>query len=67
MSTGADLFYTERKPGEWWYEYQKWPYGENPYYDERGPFASLEKAEDHCDRNYPNAGGCRILHYKESA
>ena len=57
MSTGADLRFVERQPGVWYYEYQKFPYGMNEDYDVEGPFPSYEKAEDHCDANYPNAGG----------
>lgn len=64
MSTGADLRYIEKEKGEWYYAYQCWPYGENDEYDVVGPFPSLEKAEDHCDENYPNAGGSWTIHYE---
>lgn len=64
MSTGADLRYIEKKPGEWYYAYQCWPYGENDEYDVIGPFDSQETAEDHCDDNYPNAGGSSTRPYK---
>lgn len=63
MSTGADLRYIEKKPGEWYYAYQCWPYGETDEYDVIGPFPSHEKAEEHCDDNYPNAGGSWIEHF----
>ena len=67
MSTGADLRYVERKPGVWFYEYQCWPYGETEDYDVHGPFDSEDEARDHCDANYPNAGGSWTQRYKEGA
>lgn len=65
MSTGADLRYIERTRGEWYYAYQQYPYGETEDYDVIGPFSSQEKAEDHCDDNYPNAGGSWTEPYNE--
>lgn len=65
MSTGADCGFIEREPGKWYYEIQRWPYGEWPDYDEHGPFASLEEAEKHLDNNYANPGGYSIERYKE--
>lgn len=64
MSTGADLRYIEKKPGEWYYAYQRYPYGANEDYDVIGPFTSQDAAEDHCDNNYPNAGGSWTIHYE---
>ena len=64
MSTGADLRYVEAKPGEWYYEYQCYPYGCNEEYDVYGPFDSEEAAEKHCDDTQPNAGGSFTVHHK---
>lgn len=64
MSTGADLRYIEREAGEWFYAYQCWPYGENDEYDVIGPFTSYEKAREHCDDSYPNAGGSWKIPYE---
>lgn len=44
MSTGADCVFYEKPRGQWWYKLQRWPYGETPAYDRRGPFATSEKA-----------------------
>jgi len=67
MSTGADLRFIEQEPGKWYYAYQCWPYGENDEYDVHGPFATQEKAEDHCDDHYPNAGGSWSQPYEEGS
>ena len=60
MSSGAECNFTERKPGEWMYEIQQWPYGEWPEYDKHGPFATLIAAQEHLDANYQNPGGYGI-------
>lgn len=64
MSTGADLRYVEKERGEWYYEYQCWPYGENDEYDVHGPFKSEDAARQHCDDHYPNAGGSWTIPYE---
>ena len=66
MSTGADCSFYETKKG-WYYEYQQWPYGENPDYDKHGPFRSQDAAINHMDRNYPNPGGWTSSPLKDSA
>jgi len=64
MSTGADLRFVEKEKGEWYYEYQRYPYGCNEDYDVYGPFSSQEKAEEHCDNNHANAGGSWTIPYE---
>ena len=64
MSTGADLRFVEAKPGEWYYEYQCYPYGCNEDYDVYGPFTSEEAAEKHCNDTQPNAGGSQTIHHQ---
>jgi hypothetical protein len=64
MSTGADLRFVEATPGEWFYEYQCYPYGQNEDYDVYGPFSSEDAARDHCDDNHANAGGSYTLRHK---
>ena len=65
MSTGADCQFVERKPGKWWYELQRYPYGATEEYDEFGPFKSLEAAEKHLHDNHANPGGAMISYYEE--
>ena len=65
MSTGADLRYVEREPGQWYYEYQQYPYGMTEEYDVEGPFPSTDAAREHRYRNYPNAGGSWTIPYEE--
>jgi len=60
MSTGANCHIIERAPGQWYYELQRWPYGETPDYDTEGPFRTLDAAEDHLRANYANPGGYYI-------
>ncbi len=57
MSTGADLRYVELTQGEWYYEYQCYPYGCSEAYDVYGPFESETAAREHCDSHKANAGG----------
>jgi hypothetical protein len=64
MSTGADLRYVEKEAGEWYYEYQCYPYGCNEDYDVYGPFSSEEAARQHCDENHANAGGSWTIRYE---
>ena len=64
MSTGADLRFVEKEKGEWYYEYQCYPYGCNEDYDVYGPFESEEAARQHCDDSQPNAGGSWTFPYK---
>lgn len=60
MSTGADCHFTEKEPGQWFYDLQQWPYGEWPEYDTFGPFPTFEKASDHLHQNHANPGGFSI-------
>jgi hypothetical protein len=64
MSTGADCRFEERAPSQWHYRLQCWPYGENPDYDEYGPFPTLEKAQEHLWNNHANPGGFRVDRYE---
>jgi hypothetical protein len=65
MSTGAECFFWESKEGKWYYEIQRWPYGETEESDEHGPFASFDDAEDHLDSNYANPGGYGVSYYED--
>lgn len=60
MSSGADCRFVEKKPGEWWYKLQEYPYGAIEEYDSFGPFTSYDKAVDHLDENHQNPGGWSI-------
>ncbi len=57
MSSGADCWFDEVKPGEWRGAVQQWPYGEWPEYDEFGPFATFEAVLNHMQTNFQNPGG----------
>lgn len=57
MSTGADCRFVERKPGEWYYEIQCYPYGECEKYDTEGPFKTFGNALRHLRLHYANPGG----------
>ena len=63
MSTGADCQFIERKPNQWFYRLQEWPYGETEEYDEQGPFPSFEKAQAHLDKHNANPGGFTVTRY----
>jgi hypothetical protein len=65
MSTGADCRFTERKPGVWFYELQRWPYGDWPKYDTFGPFKTEEEAIEHLRDNHANPGGFTTQRYGE--
>lgn len=65
MSTGADCQFVERKPGEWHYAIQRWPYGETPDYDTFGPFRTIKAAEEHLDSNHANPGGWAITRHPD--
>ena len=65
MSTGADCIIIEKKPGEWHYRLQHWPYGECPEYSEYGPFNSEDSAILHLSDNHANPGGWSTYHYEE--
>jgi len=56
MSTGAECWFVERKPDEWHYEIQQYPYGDS----------SLKSAQRHLDRNYANPGGWSIDRHPDS-
>lgn len=60
MSTGANCRLVERKPGQWYYELQRWPYGDNPSYDEEGPFGTYQAAAAHLRGHHANPGGYSI-------
>lgn len=63
MSLNADCQIKEVKPGEWWYFYQRWPYGLCPHYNKFGPFKSQEAAEKHLRENQANPGGWSVEPY----
>ena len=65
MSTGANCTFTEKKPNEWYYEIQQWPYGEWPEYDKHGPFDSFEAADKHLSKHYANPGSYVTIPYKK--
>lgn len=65
MSTDADCQFIEKKQNQWWYRYQKWPYGETPDYHEHGPFLSFDAAQRHMSNNYANPGGWSKLSYNK--
>ena len=56
MSTGADCRFIEAAPGEWYYELQRWPYGEWPEYDVYGPFLNKDAGHEHLRNNHANPG-----------
>jgi hypothetical protein len=60
MSTGAECRFVERKPGRWYAELQRWPYGASEDYEEFGPFSTCGEAEDHLSENRPNPGGATV-------
>ena len=60
MSTGSDCAFIEVNPGQWSYNLQIWPYGDNDDYNTYGPFSSFTKAEDHLAQNHANPGGWSI-------
>jgi hypothetical protein len=64
MSTGANCYFYEEKPNQWFYKIQEWPYGEWPEYETNGPFKTFEQAEAHLERNYANPGGYSVREYK---
>ena len=66
MSTGADCKFIEVEPNKWFYFLQKYPYGETEDYTKEGPFRTLQKAEQHLQKNYANPGGCWIESYSGS-
>ena len=57
MSTGANCRLVEKKPGQWYYELQCYPYGETDEYDTEGPFKTYKEAIDHLHANNANPGG----------
>ncbi len=56
MSTGADCQFVQRTNG-WYLRLQCWPYGENPDYDEYGPFKTQPEALAYLDNHFANPGG----------
>ena len=60
MSTGADCRFYEKAKDQWFYDLQRWPYGENPHYDTYGPFRTLQWALDHLDAHHANPGGFSV-------
>ena len=65
MSTNADCTFYEKKPGEWWYRLQCYPYGESEEYDTFGPFKTFDIAHDHLSDNHANPGGYGKIPYKD--
>lgn len=63
-STGADCWFEERTPGEWYYHLQRYPYGATQDYDVEGPFRSYQEADRHLSANYANPGGETVSPYK---
>ena len=60
MSTGANCRIKEKKPGQWYYELQQYPYGQTEDYDTEGPFKTFREADMHLDANHANPGGYSI-------
>lgn len=60
MSTGADCHVYEKEAGKWYYDLQRWPYGESQDYDTEGPFATYREATDHLHKHHANPGGYGI-------
>lgn len=60
MSSGADCSFFEETAGNWFYEIQCYPYGDNEDFDKHGPFSTFRQAERHLDRHYQNPGGYSI-------
>lgn len=60
MSTGADCYFTEKKPRRWFYKIQDYPYGETEEYKEHGPFNSFAKAERHLSITHANPGAYSV-------
>lgn len=57
MSTGAECHFEERKPRQWFYDLQRWPYGDWPESDTYGPFETFDQALKHLNQNHANPGG----------
>ena len=60
MSTGAECKFYEKESGKWYYDLQRWPYGECLDYDTHGPFSTFKAADDHLRDNYANPGGYSV-------
>lgn len=65
MSTGAECAFIEEEPGRWFYEIQRYPYGETDEYDQHGPFTSEDAAGKHLHEHYANPGSYVVVHYRE--
>lgn len=65
MSTGADCVFIEKKPGQWYYNLQRYPYGDTKEYDEFGPFRSEEAANRHLRNHHANPGGYNVVYYED--
>lgn len=63
-STGADCNIIEREPGKWYLSIQQYPYGDNPNYDEKGPFSSDNAALAYLNKKYANPGGYGVIPYR---
>ena len=66
MSTGAGCHFIEKRPSEWFYELQNWPYGEWPEYSTYGAFSTYESAVEHLMKNHANPGGWNVSAYVET-
>lgn len=60
MSTGADCRFYEKTKGQWFYDLQQYPYGENEDYKTYGPFRTFAAAEKHLSDNHANPGGYTV-------
>lgn len=63
MSSGAGCTVFEKNPGEWYYDLQRYPYGETDEYNRYGPFGSEAAVDDHIRANHSNPGGWWLLRY----
>lgn len=66
MSTGADCYFYEKTPREWYYDLQEYPYGATEDYETYGPFATFRDARAHLHRNHANPGGYGIQRHPDS-
>ena len=67
MSTGAECYIQEVKPGQWHYAIQLWPYGQSQDFDKYGPFPTEQAATNHLRDNHANPGGWHSSSYEQRA
>ena len=63
MSTRADCTIWENEKGQWFYDLQRYPYGDTSNYDRYGPFSSQDEADRHLSDNHANPGGFWLLRF----